>query len=476
MVRLWPVFFLLSFLLAVSCSMPEETPADGMSADEAATDADEEGIKDEKDISDERNEETENGEFPDLPDEEQYDSSDLSDDAIAPDKDLIQSDDDAEMPAGELVIEQIYLPGMNMGEAALIVGPDGTTVLIDTANDGHGPQVLEAVTRRTGQAAVDWAIITHYHNDHIGGFDNLFGAGANQHLEVRKGIVIRGFYDIGADMPGVADFDEFCTLAKGELASQVVTLCAGAAEMPCGDASSRFPSSDCPGLLLGDLATEADDLAGDLSFIPLGGGAKLHFTHASGWVAQPPGTLSAEASGIVIGYGETDPENARSLGGVVTWGNFSYLFAGDTQGRDIKIEGFIASHAAGLTVTPGGGELLPSGTLDVAHLSHHGLASSTTQEWVDWIFPANGRNRNAVVGTTGIYVTSPAQSVLDRVVPRIGTGFVFATANAYTHGTSPQLIIANAAVTVQVSQGGSQYVMVTGVGAGAISSGIYTTE
>lgn len=464
------------FSLLSACATPEETTTDEMAVtDEVAAD-DDEGITDESEISDEKDEDL-GGEdlVPDSVDDDQTDLPDLSDDAVdeAVDEDAVQPDD--VIPAGELIIEQIYLPGMNMGEAAIVVGPDGTTVLIDVANDGHGAQILEAVTRRKGEAAIDWAIITHYHNDHIGGFDNLFGAGANQHLEVRKGIVLRGFYDIGADMPGVEDFNEFCTLSQGELAAQIVTLCAGAAEMPCGNASSRYPTSDCPGLLMGDLSTADDDAAGSLSFIPLGNGAKLYFTHASGWVAQSGGAISAENNGITIGYGETDQENARSLGGVIKWGDFNYLFAGDTQGRDIKIEGFIASHSAGLTITPGGVELLPSGTADVIHLSHHGLASSTAQEWVDWLFPDNGQGRNAVVGTTGIYVTSPAQPVLDRVVPRLGTGFVFATANAYTHGTSPQLIIANAAVTAQVSQGGAQYVMVTGVGTGAITSGIYTT-
>ncbi len=461
-------------LLFVSCTVEEESTVD---TDDPATDqtiaddtVNDEEIKDENDISDEKDEMAEEDENPDPTDD---DPTDPTDQTII-DEDTVQPDD--VIPAGELIIEQIYLPGLNMGEAILVVGPDGTTVLIDTANDGHGPQLLEAVTRRKGEAAIDWAIITHYHNDHIGGFDNLFGAGANQHLEVRKGIVHRGFYDIGSDMPGVEDFNQFCTLSQGELAAQVVTLCTGAAEMPCGNASSRYPTSDCPGLLKGDLSTADDDAAGDLSYIPLGSGAKLYFTHASGWVAQSGGAISAENNGITIGYGETDQENARSLGGVIVWGDFRYIFAGDTQGRDIKIEGFIASHSAGLTVTPGGAELAPSGSIDTAHLSHHGLASSTSQEWVDWIFPANGKDRNAIVGTTGIYVTSPAQSVLDSLTPRVGNGFIFANAKAYTSGTSPKFIVANAAVTLDVTSGGAQYVVITGLGSGAITSGIYTTN
>jgi len=465
-------------LLFVSCSVEEENivDSDEFTVDQTVTDEtvnDTAVTDDDITADDSTTQPDKDGSAPDDETEsDQSDEGEISDETA--DEDTVQPDD--VIPAGELIIEQIYLPGLNMGEAILIVGPDGTTVLIDTANDGHGPQLLEAVTRRKGEAAIDWAVITHYHNDHIGGFDNLYGAGANQHLEVRKGFVHRGFYDLGADMPGVEDFNQFCTLSQGELAAQVVTLCTGAAEMPCGDASNRYPTADCPGLLKGDLSTADDDAAGDLSYIPLGNGAKLYFTHASGWVAQAGGAISAENNGITIGYGETDQENARSLGGVVNWGDFNYIFAGDTQGRDIKVEGFIASHSAGLTVTPGGAELVPSGSIDTAHLSHHGLASSTSQEWVDWIFPANGKDHNAIVGTTGIYVNSPAQSVLDSLTPRVGNGFIFANAKAYTSGTSNKFIVANAAVTLEVSNGGAQYVVVTGLGGSAITSGIYTTN
>ncbi len=372
--------------------------------------------------------------------------------------------------AGELLIEQIYLPGMNMGEAILIIGPDNTSVLIDTANDGHGPQLLEAVQRRTGGKAIDWAIMTHYHNDHIGGFDNLFGKGAAQAIEVKKGIVTRGMFDIGADMPGVEDFNEFCTLLTGELATKAVNLCSGT-PMTCGGGSGGpWSATDCPGLLKGNLTDPADDAAKALSYIPLGNGAKLYLTHANGWVAQNGTTISAEKSGITIGWGETDQENGRSLGGVVKWGDFRYVFAGDTQGRDIKIEGFIASHRQDLVITPGGEELIPAGSSDAAHLSHHGLASSTSQDWVDFLFPADGKNRNAIVGTTGIYVTSPAQEVLDRLVPRLGTGSVWANAKAWTSGKSNKLIVANAAVTLKIIQGGSAYQVITGTGSSAVTS------
>ena len=109
------------------------------------------------------------------------------------------------------------------------------------------------------------------------------------------------------------------------------------------------------------------------------------------------------------------------------------------------------------------------------HLSHHGLASSTSAEWIDFLFPNDGASRNAIVGTSGIYVTSPAQSVLDSLAPRLGTGMVWANAKALSSGTSYKLFVANTAVTVQVENGGNNYKIVTGIEPNATSSEIFTS-
>ncbi|HPV22426.1 MAG TPA: MBL fold metallo-hydrolase, partial [bacterium] len=325
-----------------------------------------------------------------------------------------------------------------------------------------------------GKKEIDWVIITHYHNDHIGGFDNLFGSSAKERINIKKGIVLRGMLDIGSDMPGVEDFNEFCTLISGELSAYVVNLCSGT-QMSCGGGSGGpWPAQNCDGLLKGNLSITDDDSLEFTSFIDLGYGAKIFFTHANGWVSTNGGSTSAEKNGITIGWGNTDEENARSLGGVLKWGNFRYSFAGDTQGRDIKIEKFIADNSSKILIH-GTDPLVSSTGGDAMHLSHHGLASSTSAEWIDWLFPNDGKSRNAIVGTTGIYVTSPAQSVLDALGPRLGTGLVWANAKAWTSGTSPKLFVANAAVTVQVENGGNNYKIVTGIEPNTFSSEVFTS-
>src|SRR6185295_6232739 len=86
--------------------------------------------------------------------------------------------------AGELTIVQLDLPATSLGESALVVGPDGTTVLIDVGNGSHVDDIFDAL----GTEAVDWVVLPHFHGDHIGAMPMLLHHG----LEVRRGIIHRG--------------------------------------------------------------------------------------------------------------------------------------------------------------------------------------------------------------------------------------------------------------------------------------------
>ncbi|MBW1881035.1 MAG: MBL fold metallo-hydrolase, partial [Deltaproteobacteria bacterium] len=98
----------------------------------------------------------------------------------------------SEPPPTDLVIEQIRTRAPSIGEATLIVGPDGTSVLIDVANDAHDGAVREAIQTHVGTLRVDWVVLTHYHADHIGGFDALFDPDDKEPVTVARGVVVRG--------------------------------------------------------------------------------------------------------------------------------------------------------------------------------------------------------------------------------------------------------------------------------------------
>jgi hypothetical protein len=213
----------------------------------------------------------------------------------------------ADPEVGSLVLEQIRAPGLAIGEAFLVVGPDGTSVLIDVADDPHADAVREALVRHTGEEAVDHVVLTHLHLDHIGGFDTLFPA-----VPIRQSVVLRGgVVGDGASAGETANLETTLTT----LDVDVRRLCAA------------DPCLDLPHV------------------IDLGDGAALTIALANGSVAGPDGVVAAD---VAIDPDESDGENAMSLGGFVTWGDFAYVFAGDLGGGGKgtpDVEGFVAQHA-----------------------------------------------------------------------------------------------------------------------------------
>src|ERR1700688_3324165 len=91
----------------------------------------------------------------------------------------------------------IYVIDVEGGNAVLFAAPTGESVLVDTGNGGDGAvrdagRIMAAV-RDAGVQQIDHLIITHYHNDHIGGLS-----------ELATHIPIKEFIDHGANIqPGV---------------------------------------------------------------------------------------------------------------------------------------------------------------------------------------------------------------------------------------------------------------------------------
>lgn len=90
----------------------------------------------------------------------------------------------------------IYVIDVEGGNAVLFVAPSGESMLVDTGNGGEGAvrdagRIL-AAAKDAGVKQIDHLIITHYHNDHIGGL-----------AELATHISIKEFIDHGANtQPG----------------------------------------------------------------------------------------------------------------------------------------------------------------------------------------------------------------------------------------------------------------------------------
>src|ERR1700693_1579405 len=94
----------------------------------------------------------------------------------------------------------IYVIDVEGGNAVLFAAPSGESVLVDTGNGGDGAvrdagRIMAAV-RDAGVQQIDHLIITHYHNDHIGGIS-----------ELATHIPIKEFIDHGANVQPGANID-----------------------------------------------------------------------------------------------------------------------------------------------------------------------------------------------------------------------------------------------------------------------------
>src|SRR5712692_16833 len=71
---------------------------------------------------------------------------------------------------------QIYFIDVEGGQATLFVTPEGKSLLIDTGwpgNDGRDADRIVSAARMAGIAMIDYVLITHFHDDHVGGAPQL---------------------------------------------------------------------------------------------------------------------------------------------------------------------------------------------------------------------------------------------------------------------------------------------------------------
>jgi beta-lactamase superfamily II metal-dependent hydrolase len=241
-------------------------------------------------------------------------------------------------PSGLLEIHHI---NVQQGDCTLVIGPDGTTVLIDAGNNGKGSGEVVPYLQSLGLMpadGIDYMIATHRDADHLGGLDEVINAGYDVHVEV---------WDNGSDKTG-ATIDDFIAAAAGTSAGPV----------------SAMPLN---------------------AVIALGGGA----------VAR-----CVAVNGDVLGFGAvsgaTANENDMSVAVLVQYGGFDYVTAGDLGGGDddaactgratgqVNVETTLAT-----SLMPGGGAaLLTADGVEVLDVNHHGSESSTNSDYMNLLTPS----------------------------------------------------------------------------------------
>ncbi len=232
-------------------------------------------------------------------------------------------------PAPKSDYLRIYSIDVEGGQATLLVAPSGQSLLVDTGWPGNTRDALriQVAMRDAHIARIDHVLITHYHDDHVGGVTELV-----------KRVPVGQFLDHGVNR-------EASDVTRKNYAAYLKAIKGHPRRiLHPGDTIS------IPGLSI-------VVLAGD-------GG---HISEVPGISPAPNAYCGAEPKW------PADPsENARSIGFLLRFGKFSFLDLGDLTGaKELAL------------VCP----MNPIGTVDLYLVSHHGLDQSNSRALVSAVRP-----------------------------------------------------------------------------------------
>jgi hypothetical protein len=299
-------------------------------------------------------------------------------------------------PPGHLEIHFIN-PTTNAA-AALVVGPDGTTVLMD---DGKAGDVIPRyLADRVGMDPADdhltYTIAGHLDKDHIQGFKDVL-----YNTETAG-----GYYDVPASGGNFYNH----TVSESDVA--------GVAYDYLQAYLDAVAHTTCGGLTGGPVVPTVGDT------ILLGDGATLRFVAVDGRiVGREPVSVS--------------DENERSIAVLIEYGDFQFLWASDLTGGDdpdctdrsgvssVDMESPLAEAISSDGVYP----LLPEEGVDVLQVNHHGSKSSTNAYWMKRLKP-----EVAVISVGPNGYGHPTEVVVDGVL-RVGAGC------ALLEGIPPALVL-----------------------------------
>ena len=250
---------------------------------------------------------------------------------------------------------EIYFIDVEGGQATLFVAPSGESMLVDTGwsgNNSRDANRIAAAAKHAGVKAIDFLLITHFHEDHVGGVPQL----------ARK-LPIRNFIDHGE------------SVAHDQRAKELYN--AYVEYRAKGNHILAKPGVTIPGKGLDVKVLTAD---GDEIESPLPGAGKANPLCAADRLQAPDAT-----------------ENARSVGTLITFGNFRALDMGDlTWNKEHEL------------VCPNN----KVGTVDLYIVSHHGSDLSGSPAFVQGIHPRvaimdNGARKGGSPSTWQIIHSSP---------------------------------------------------------------------
>jgi competence protein ComEC len=258
---------------------------------------------------------------------------------------------------------QVYFIDVEGGQSTLFVTPAGKSLLIDTGwpgHDGRDANRIATAAKLAGVSKIDYVLITHFHDDHVGGVPQLV-----------QRIPVGTFIDHGpnresTDAVTVKDFAAYEKVLAGGHYGHLVAKPGDVLPIP----GMKVEVISADGQLIGHA-------------LP-GGGEANPYCKAS--EVRPP----------------DQTENARSLGVLVTFGGLKILDLGDlTWDKEMQL-------------------MCPSnrlGKIDILVVSHHGWYQSSSPALVDAIrarvaIMDSGETKGGSIPTLELFKKAPGLETL----------------------------------------------------------------
>ncbi|BCS32261.1 hypothetical protein TBR22_A14710 [Luteitalea sp. TBR-22] len=335
----------------------------------------------------------------------------------------------------------IHVINTGRGDAALLVLPDGTSLQFDAGDGGFPPgsprgvPVVPDTSRPPGEwiaryvtrvlspfrePRIDYALVSHLHDDHIGGIPTLA-----QHVPIRK-LLDRGWPDYADGVgpaPAKGTAEKYIAFAKAE-PSRMERFEAGRADqITLLRDRTAYPTFSIRNIVVNGQVWTGEGTASRARF-------------PADWASLPPA--------------QRPNENESSLGIRVSYGPFDFYTGGDIPGRARlgapewhDIESAVARAV---------------GPVDVAAANHHGNRDSTNVTWVSTLQP-----RFWILQVWS--ADHPGHDVLDRMLSRElypGDRDVLATsvhpANRLVIGTLlDRVLVSRGHIVIRVDRGGATY-------------------
>jgi beta-lactamase superfamily II metal-dependent hydrolase len=225
---------------------------------------------------------------------------------------------------------QAYFIDVEGGQSTLFVTPTGQSLLIDTGWPGHEGRDagrIAAAAKLAGVSKIDYVLITHYHDDHVGGAPQL-----------AQRIPIGAFIDHGPNRELTDD-------VNGNFAAYQKTLASGPYQRILAKPGDVLP--------IQGMKVQVISADGELIDKPLPGAGQPN-PYCATTEKRPP----------------DQTENARSLGVLMTLGKLRILDLGDlTWDKEVQL------------MCP----INKLGKIDILVVSHHGWSQSSSPALIDAI-------------------------------------------------------------------------------------------